>query len=142
MNIQKLILISDFFTLCLIGCEGKTPDKGGITNSMNDLRNKEPLIFESMSDLRNKLTEVCNEGGLEEAKKYISEEFISQRAIEVGGKTSYIFDVQLRHLDNGNPGDIILNFENNPTAENSRLLMTMILVNTEPNLQLLIRKEL
>ena len=61
---------------------------------MSDFRTKEPLIFESMFGLRNKPTEVYNKGGLKEAKKYISKEFTAKRAIEVGGETSYIFDVQ------------------------------------------------
>lgn len=111
-------------------------------NNMNELRTNKPLIFESMFDLRNKLTEVHNEGGLEETKKYISEEFTAQRAIEIGEKTSYIFDVQIRYLNNGEPGNVIMDYKNNPTAENSRLLMTVNVINVEPNLQLLIRKEL
>jgi hypothetical protein len=141
LNIGRWMLLSVLF-LCIIGCEERAPDKGDTKSTMSDFETKEPLIFDSMFDLRSKLTEVYSEGGLEELKGYVSEEFTAQRAIEIGGQTSSLFDVQLRHLNDGNPGDTILDFKNNPTAENSRLLMTVNLVDTEPNLQLVIRKNL
>jgi hypothetical protein len=72
----------------------------------------------------------------------VSKEFTAQRTIEIGGDISHIFDVQLRRLDSGNLGDIVLDYANNPTAENSRPLVTVNIVDIEPNLQVVIRKEL
>lgn len=42
---------------------------------MKDSENKRPLKYESMFDLRDKLTEVYSKGGLKQIVKQISEEF-------------------------------------------------------------------
>ena len=107
---------------------------------MTDSTVREPLNFESAFVLRDRLTEIYNDGGLGKVKEYISEEFTAGRTIEIGGKTDYIFDVQLRQLNDGKPGEVIVDFQHNPTVENSTLLLIANLINVEPGLQFLIRK--
>ena len=100
------------------------------------------LIFKDIYDFRKNLIKLYKKGGVNELKKYIYSELTKHRRIEIDKKTSSIFDVQLRYLNDNEPGDIIVDFKNNPTPENSMLLIIINLINVEPNLQLLIRKEL
>src|SRR4029453_8809758 len=130
--------------VCSSFCSGQPARDNDVSergsSPMSDSATKAPLIFESTFDLRNRLSEIHAQGGLERVKEYVAKEFTAQRPLTIGRETSQIFDVQLRRLEGGNPGDIVVDFTHNPTAENSRLLATINLVNVEPNLQLLIRK--
>ena len=109
---------------------------------MSEMNDKPPLVFEGNLDLGNILMKVYTEGGLEELRRYISEQFTARRVIEVGEQTSSIFDVQLRYLNKGEPGEVILEYKTNPTAEDSKLAMTVNLIDVEPNMQLVVRASL
>ena len=109
---------------------------------MTNNKNKPSLIFENSFDLRAKLKEVYQKGGLDELKKYIDQEFVSDRTLQINDETSFISDVQLRYLDDGKPGKIIMDYKNDTNTTNSMLLMTANLIDIDSKIQLLIRKKL
>lgn len=113
----------------------------GKVYSMNDPGNADPLVFESIADVRNRLMGIYKEGGLEEVKKYVTSEFVSERPIQLGEQTFRIFDVQLRSLEDGEAGDVVIDYKHEPTSENSRLLLTANLVDIGPTLQLIVRRQ-
>ncbi|HET8737041.1 MAG TPA: hypothetical protein VFM69_10620 [Pricia sp.] len=109
---------------------------------MKDDGNKKPLLFKNTFDLRDKLTEVYKKGGLKEIRNYIGEEFKTDRTLQIGNEISCIADVQLRHLIDGKPGDVIINYKTSPNVTNSMLLMTANLIDIDSEMQLLIRKKI
>lgn len=102
---------------------------------------KDQLRFKSTYDLRSKIIEVYEEEGMEGLQNYLKKEFKSHRPLQIGEKSATIFDFQLLNLRNNKPGDIIIDYQNNPTLQNSMLLLTMNLIEIEPKMQLVIRKE-
>ncbi|MGB6152099.1 MAG: hypothetical protein WBG48_08915 [Pricia sp.] len=109
---------------------------------MKDDGNRKPLIFKNTFHLREQLTEVYKKGGLKEIKKYINKEFKSDRTLQIGKETFFISDVQLRHLANGKPGEVIIDYKTSPNNTNSMLLMTANLIDIDSKMQLLIRKKI
>lgn len=108
---------------------------------MEKQNKKDQLRFKSTYDLRRKIIEVYKEEGMEGLQNYLKKEFKHHRTLQIGEKSSTIFDFQLLNFRNNKPADIIIDYQNNPTLQNSMLLLTMNLIEIEPKMQLVIRKE-